>query len=70
VDKVMARRRGKRVTVTLDHDIWEWAVMEAKRKGMTLSQELRWITRDGVAHRQGLERQYRALAVEEAKYGR
>lgn len=62
--------RGKRVTITLDQDIYEWAFYEAKRKKMSLSQELRWITRDGVAHRMDLERQYRAIEVEAAKYGR
>jgi len=62
--------KAKRVTISIDFDIYEWAVMEAARKKMSLAQELRWTLRDGVAHRKALERQYRALQVEEMKYGR
>lgn len=62
--------KSKRVTISIDFDIYEWAVMEAGRKKMSLGQELRWILRDGVAQRKELERQYRALAAEEMKYGR
>jgi len=70
VDKLEVRVRSKRVTVTIDWDIYQWAVMEAARKRMSLAQELRWIMRDGVAKRKELERIYRALETEEAKYGR
>jgi len=66
----MGNARGKKVTVVIDHDVWEWMVMQAARKNMTLSQQIRWVLRDGVVHRTELERQYRALAVEESKYGR
>jgi len=62
--------KNKRVTITIDWDIYQWAVMEAARKKMSLAQELRWIMRDGVAHRVHQEAQYRALAAEELKYGR
>jgi hypothetical protein len=62
--------KAKRVTITIDWDIYEWAVMEAARKKMSLAQELRWILRDGTAHRQHLEAQYRALETEALKYGR
>lgn len=62
--------KSKRVTLTIDWDIYEWAVMEAARKQMSLAQELRWILRDGTAHRQHLEAQYRALEAETLRYGR
>jgi hypothetical protein len=61
---------SKRVTISIDWDIYEWAVMEAARKRMSLAQELRWILRDGVQQRKHLEAQYRAIQVEELKYGR
>ena len=62
--------RGRKVSVVVDQDVFDWAAKEAHRKGMTLSQELRWLLRDGLVHHLELARQYRALAVEEAKYGR
>ena len=62
--------KSKRVTVSIDWDIYEWAVMEAARKRMSLAQELRWILRDGTTYRQHREAEHRALAAEELKYGR
>ena len=62
--------KSKRVTITVDWDIYQFAVNEASRKRMTLAQEFRWILRDGYAKRLELEAQYRGLAVEELKYGR
>lgn len=70
MDKLEVPVKSKRVTISIDWDIYEWAVMEAARKKISLAQELRWILRDGTAHRKNLEAQYRGLALEELKYGR
>ena len=54
--------RSERVTFSIDADILEYARERAKRRKISLGEQLRWITRDGVAHRLQLERQYRELA--------
>lgn len=62
--------RSKRFSVTVDQDVYDYIAGLAGRRGMTVAQTVRWIMRDGMFHRMELERQYRALVVEEAKYGR
>jgi len=61
--------RNKRVTVTIDADVYDYLRSQAGRRGLTMAQTLRWIMRDGVVHRMDLDRQYRALEVEAKKYG-
>lgn len=62
--------RSKRFSITCDQDVYDFITATAGRRGLSRAQAVRWLLRDGMAHRMELERQYRGLAVEEAKYGR
>jgi hypothetical protein len=61
--------RSRRITFSIDADIYDYAVERAARRQITLAEQIRWITRDGVAHRLQLEHEYRRLAAEESKHG-
>jgi len=62
--------KSKRLSITVDHDVYTYLESLAGRRGLTMAQCVRWIMRDGMVHRMELDRQYRALAVDEVRYGR
>lgn len=59
-----------RITISVDPEVYEFALAESRRKQMTLAQEFRHMMEAGYQERLKLEREYRSLRIEEMKYGR
>lgn len=53
----MAKRT--RVSISIDADLLEFAQRRAAIRKISVAEQLRWTLRDGMFHRQELERQYK-----------